>query len=128
MKNLKTFENYEDVNGEPNYIGGVDGIWASPDREQFPEFREGQDHTWVTVTGDKIPVSKMSVNHLRNTLNAIIEDRINFKNIEILKKFTSGLAKIRPKKRTGVCSSHQRKLSNAIKRARYLGLLPYTTK
>lgn len=53
---------------------------------------------------------------------------IDFKNVEILKKFTSGLAKIRPKKRTGVCASHQRKLAKAIKRARYLGLLPYTTK
>jgi len=43
-------------------------------------------------------------------------------------KFISGLKKIRPKKRTGVCSSHQRKLAKAIKRARYLGLLPYTAK
>jgi len=53
---------------------------------------------------------------------------INFKDIELLKKFISGLAKIRPKKRTGVCSGHQRKLAKAIKRARYLGLLPYTIK
>jgi len=53
---------------------------------------------------------------------------IDFKNVELLKKFTSGLAKIRPKKRTGVCSSHQRQLAQAIKRARILGLLPYTEK
>lgn len=53
---------------------------------------------------------------------------IDFKNTELLKRFISGLAKIRAKKRTGVCSYHQRKLSKAIKRARYLGLLPYTIK
>jgi small subunit ribosomal protein S18 len=53
---------------------------------------------------------------------------IDFKNTELLKKFISGLAKIRAKKRTGVCSSHQRKLAKAIKRARHLGLLPYTEK
>ncbi|XOB40323.1 MAG: 30S ribosomal protein S18 [Candidatus Nealsonbacteria bacterium] len=53
---------------------------------------------------------------------------IDFKNVELLRKFTSGLAKIRPKKRTGVCASHQRRLAKAIKRARYVGLLPYTTK
>jgi small subunit ribosomal protein S18 len=53
---------------------------------------------------------------------------IDFKNVELLKKFTSGLAKIRAKKRTGVCASHQRKLAKAIKRARSLGLLPHTTK
>ncbi len=53
---------------------------------------------------------------------------IDFKNTELLRRFTSGLAKIRPKKRTGICASHQRKLSKAIKRARFLGLLPFTTK
>ncbi len=53
---------------------------------------------------------------------------IDFLEIELLQKFISGLAKIRPKKRTGLCSKHQRKLAQAIKRARYLGLLPYTIK
>lgn len=53
--------------------------------------------------------------------------KIDFKNTKLLQKFTSGLGKIRPKKKTGVCSHHQRKLSQAIKRARYLGLLPYVT-
>lgn len=53
---------------------------------------------------------------------------IDFKDTELLKKFVSGLAKIRAKKRTGTCSKHQRKLATAVKRARHLGLLPCTTK
>ncbi len=53
---------------------------------------------------------------------------IDFRETELLRRFISGLAKIRSKKRTGVCASHQRKLARAIKRARYLGLLPFTTK
>ena len=53
---------------------------------------------------------------------------IDYKNTELLKRFTSGLFKIRPRKKTGVCAKHQRKLSQAIKRARYLGLLPYVSK
>ncbi len=53
---------------------------------------------------------------------------IDFKNTELLRKFISGLAKIRAKKRTGVCSSHQKRLAQAIKRARFLGLLAYTPK
>jgi small subunit ribosomal protein S18 len=53
---------------------------------------------------------------------------IDFKDTETLRRFISGLGKIRAKKRTGVCASHQRKLAKAIKRARILGLLPYTIK
>jgi len=53
---------------------------------------------------------------------------IDFKDTELLRRFISGLAKIRAKKRTGVCAKHQRKLAKAIKRARHLGLLPHTTK
>lgn len=53
---------------------------------------------------------------------------IDYKNRKLLERFISGTAKIKPKKRTGICSKHQRQLAKAIKRARYLGLLPYTPK
>ncbi len=53
---------------------------------------------------------------------------IDYKNTELLKKFLSGLYKIKSKKKTGVCAKHQRKLSQAIKRARSLGILPFTSK
>ncbi|MCX6758854.1 MAG: 30S ribosomal protein S18 [Candidatus Nealsonbacteria bacterium] len=49
---------------------------------------------------------------------------INFKETDLLHRFMSGMGKIKPKKKTGVCSSHQRRLSEAIKRARQLSLLP----
>ncbi|KPJ71784.1 30S ribosomal protein S18 [Parcubacteria bacterium DG_74_3] len=53
---------------------------------------------------------------------------IDYKDSDLLKRFISGLGKIRSRKRTGLCSKHQRELSRAIKRARHLGLLPYTVK
>jgi len=53
---------------------------------------------------------------------------IDFKDTGLLTRFISGLAKIRAKRRTGVCAKHQRKLKTAIKRARFLGLLSYTSK
>jgi len=53
---------------------------------------------------------------------------IDFKEAEILRKFISGLGKIRPRRKTGLCASHQRKLSQAVKRARHLGLLSATEK
>ncbi len=51
---------------------------------------------------------------------------IDFKDTQILQRFISSYSKIVPRKRSGVCSKHQRKLSQAIKRARFMGLLPYT--
>ncbi len=53
---------------------------------------------------------------------------IDFKETEILKRFVSGQAKIIDPKYTGVCAKHQRKLARAIKRARFMGLLPYIKK
>jgi len=55
-------------------------------------------------------------------------EEINFRDVSLLKKFTSSLAKIKPRKKTGVCAFHQRRLAEAIKRARFLALLPYTTR
>ena len=52
---------------------------------------------------------------------------IDYKDVETISRFINETAKIRPKSRTGVCSLHQRKLVKAIKRARFLALLPYTT-
>ncbi len=51
---------------------------------------------------------------------------IDYKEIELLKKFVSSQAKIIDPRHTGVCAKHQRKLSQAIKRARFLGLLAFS--
>ena len=53
---------------------------------------------------------------------------IDYKDIQTLRRFISSYAKIAPRKRSGVCAKHQRKLANAIKRARIMALLPYTNK
>ena len=50
----------------------------------------------------------------------------DYKDHRELKKFISDRAKILGKDRTGVCSKHQKRLSVEIKRARHLGLLPFT--
>jgi small subunit ribosomal protein S18 len=50
---------------------------------------------------------------------------IDYKDGQTLRRFISSYSKIVPKRRSGVCSKHQRKLANAIKRARYMAILPY---
>ena len=52
-------------------------------------------------------------------------DDIDYKKIDILQRFINTYKKILPRKRTGTCSKHQRKLATAIKRARFMALLPY---
>jgi len=51
---------------------------------------------------------------------------IDYKDAELLKRFLTPQAKIVSSKRTGICPKHQRRLSLAVKRARYMALLPYT--
>lgn len=51
---------------------------------------------------------------------------IDYKDVSRLRRFTSEWAKIEPRRKNGNCSPGQAALTTAIKRARYLGLLPYT--
>lgn len=50
---------------------------------------------------------------------------IDYKNIEVLKRFITPHGQIVGKGRTGLSASNQRALAQAIKRARFMGLLPY---
>tara|TARA_B100000029_G_C17071780_1_gene777140 strand:- start:347 stop:577 length:231 start_codon:yes stop_codon:yes gene_type:complete len=54
------------------------------------------------------------------------DQKINYTEIKILKKFITEQGKIIPGHVTGVCSKHQRYLGKAIKQARNIALLPYS--
>ena len=51
---------------------------------------------------------------------------IDYKDIDVLKKYVNDKGKILPRRVTGACAKHQRHIANQIKRARYMALLPYT--
>lgn len=55
-------------------------------------------------------------------------EQIDYKEAELLRRFVSNQAKIVDPRYTGTCAKHQRKLAQAIKRARLLGLLPFVRK
>jgi len=55
-------------------------------------------------------------------------DHVDYKNQQLLRRFISSYSKIVPRKRSGVCSKHQRQLAQAIKRARIMSILPFVTK
>ena len=54
--------------------------------------------------------------------------RIDYKDVKLLQRFISERGKIVPSRITAVSAKKQRELAQAIKRARYLGLLPYVLK
>ena len=51
--------------------------------------------------------------------------KIDYKDVDTLRRFLTDRAKIRPRRQTGLTSKHQRLLSRQIKRARHLALLPF---
>jgi small subunit ribosomal protein S18 len=50
----------------------------------------------------------------------------NYKDVDTLRRFITDRAKIRPRRQTGLSAKNQRKLAQAVKRARHMALLPFT--
>jgi len=55
-------------------------------------------------------------------------NNIDYKEVDLLRRFISSQAKIIDPQHTAICAKHQRKLAQAIKRARFMALLPYVRK
>jgi len=52
---------------------------------------------------------------------------VDYKDVKLLQNYIPERGKILPRRISGVCAGHQRQLTRAIKRARHIALLPYTT-
>jgi small subunit ribosomal protein S18 len=52
---------------------------------------------------------------------------IDYKNVELLRRYLTDHGKIRARRKVGTCARHQRVLAAAIKRARHVALLPYVS-
>ena len=66
--------------------------------------------------------------HKRRKVRQFCVDKatfVDYKDIAKLKKFTSERGKILPRRATGACAMHQHQLTEAIKRARQVALMPY---
>ena len=81
------------------------------------ERREKSDK-FQTFNRPKIKLAKVTASGV---------DFIDYKDTESLKKMVSGNGKILSRKRTGATAMEQRMLAKAVKRARYMALMPYVT-
>ena len=53
-------------------------------------------------------------------------DHVDYKDVGRLRRYLSDRGKIEPRRKTGTCAKHQRRLTIALKRARHVALLPFT--
>ena len=77
----------------------------------------------------KAPYRQNGANRKRKKVCIFCAEKIahiDYKDTGKLRKLTSERGKILPRRITGTCAMHQRQLTTAIKRARYIALLPYT--
>jgi small subunit ribosomal protein S18 len=77
--------------------------------------------------GDKAIAGKKQYFRRKKLCRFCVEkvDDINYKDTRILQNFISERGKITPRRISGVCTPHQRRLSEAIKQARNIALLPF---
>jgi small subunit ribosomal protein S18 len=53
-------------------------------------------------------------------------DVLDYKETDIVKRFVTDRGKIVPKRNSGSCAKHQRLIASTVKRARFMGLIPFT--
>jgi len=74
-------------------------------------------------------MDKVEIQQKKQCLFCIEKERsVDYKDPQTLRRFISQRAKILKPKRTGACAKHQRQIANAIKRARFMALIPYISK
>ncbi len=78
---------------------------------------------------DKAVVTKKQYFRRKKVCRFCVEkiDDINYKDVKMIGSFLTERGKIVPRRLSGVCAPHQKRLSEAIKQARSIALLPFTT-
>jgi small subunit ribosomal protein S18 len=94
--------------GRPDGAGRQDGA-GRPDGER----RGGRGRDFRS----RRKVCAFCVDHVRE---------IDYKDVSRLRRYLSDRGKIEPRRKTGTCAKHQRRLSVALKNARHMALMPYT--
>src|SRR5216683_2983375 len=79
--------------------------------------------------GDKAMATKKQYFRRKKVCRFCVEkiDDINYKDVRMLSSFISERGKITPRRISGVCSPHQRRLSEAIKQARNIALIAFSS-
>ncbi|MBQ7625310.1 MAG: 30S ribosomal protein S18 [Clostridia bacterium] len=81
------------------------------------------------MENDKEKMDRPRIEHRRRKVCQFCVEKatsIDYKDSAKLKKYVSERGKILPRRMTGTCAMHQRQVTEAVKRARHLALMPFT--
>ncbi len=79
---------------------------------------------WVIIEVEEIGISRvLKFANFCNDKDLVI----NYKNTDLLRRYIDETGKIRPRRQTGACAKHQRAVAKAIKNARHIALLPFSS-
>ena len=81
----------------------------------------------VVATEEKVAPKKFKKTSKKKVCSFCVDkvSEIDYKDVNKLKRYITEKGKILPRRQTGVCAAHQRELTEAIKRARIMALLPF---
>jgi small subunit ribosomal protein S18 len=88
------------------------------EREHYQDQTSGAEESEGGYRPSRMPRAYVAINISDVKL-------IHHKNIEFLRQFVTERGKMRPRRQTGISARHQRLVSQAVKRARHLALLPF---
>lgn len=92
------------------------------DEERNRQGGEGDNNEGQSYSGQRRYMARPKFCQFCSDKNLIID----YKSIDILRRFVTEDGKIRPRRQTGTCAKHQRALAQEVKRARHIALLPFS--
>ena len=95
--------------------------------DKKPKKFDGEDEIIDIDLGSEMRNEKMPRRYQRRRQSQFVPDYIDWKDVDFLKRFTPERGKIMPRRISGVSAKDQRRVEQAIKRARAMALIPFVT-
>ncbi len=87
----------------------------------------GEEVKNIDLVDDPKAAERMPRRYQRRRQGQFVPDYVDWKDVDFLKRFVPERAKIMPRRISGISAKDQRRISQAIKRARSMALLPFVT-
>jgi small subunit ribosomal protein S18 len=87
----------------------------------------GEENTDIDLSGSEQKMPTQQRRYQRRRQSTFVPDYVDWKDVEFLKRFIPERGKIMPRRISGISAKDQRRVSQAIKRARSMALIPFVT-